>query len=82
MKLRDVSISKGMTVNIGNHQFHKVEIGMTATFDEDDDFEAGMEKLTAMVNGKLATEINTAVSNATDGNQKGPKKQTLMEQKD
>lgn len=62
MKLRDVSISKGMTINLGNYNTHRVEIGMTAVFDETDDYETGVAKLTAMVNGKLAAEVNAAMS--------------------
>jgi hypothetical protein len=76
MKLRDVSISKGMTVNLGGHQFHKVEIGMTAVFDDDDDFESGVNKLTALVNSKLAAEINATIDNAAQS-----KKKILMEEK-
>jgi hypothetical protein len=75
MKLRDATIYKGMTVNLGNHQFHKVEIGMSAVFDPTDDFEDGIEKLTTLVNQKLASEVNQIV---TDN---GKKKQTLMEDK-
>lgn len=75
MKLRDCSIQKGMTINLGGHQFHKVEIGMTATFDDDDDFEQGVEKLTALVNAKLASEIQAIEPSSA----KTSKRQTLME---
>ena len=73
MKLRDATVFKGMTVNLGNYNSHKVEIGMSAVFDEDDDFEAGLESLTTLVNKKLAAEVNAI------GKMPAAKKQTLME---
>lgn len=76
MKVRGVTINKGMTVNLGGHQFHKVEIGMEAIFDDDDDFEAGVSQLTALVNSKLATEISQVTE------KKPSKKQVLMEGQD
>lgn len=75
MKLRDVSISKAMTINLGNFNNHRVEIGMTAIFDDDDDFEKGIEQLTALVNNKLTTEIIAFTGESS----KRPKKTILME---
>jgi hypothetical protein len=76
MKLRDVSISKGMTVNLGNYNTHRVEVGMTATFDDDDDYEKGIEQLTALVNHKLTTEIQAVTADA-ESSKRG--KKVLME---
>src|ERR1700723_2496841 len=73
MKLRDATVYKGMTVNLGGHQFHKVEIGMSAVVDDDDDFETGLESLTTLVNQKLAAEVNAIAGKPAS------KKQTLME---
>lgn len=69
MRVKDVSISKGMTVNIGNHQFTKVEIGITATLDDAETFVEDLENLTNLVNAKLAQEVEKVL----------PKRQTLME---
>ena len=80
MKVNTISISKGMTVNLGNYNTHRVEIGMTATFDEGDDIADGMSKLTAMVNGKLADEVLTTIQNAPPVAKL--KKQILMEKQD
>ncbi len=64
MKLRDATVSKGMTVNLGQYNSHRVEIGLSATFDDDDDFEAGMTKLTALVNSYLIDEIKQVTSDS------------------
>jgi hypothetical protein len=71
MRVKDVTISKGMTVNLGNHSFHKVEVGMTATLDDDETFVEDLENLTELVNAKLAQEVEKVL----------PKRQTLMETK-
>lgn len=93
MKLKDCHIYKGLTIKLDRTNYHKVEIGMTAEFDETDDLEAGIEKLTALVNGKLAAEINSALEIAAQngmaqsGIQPGQKqvlmeKQVLLEKQD
>jgi len=69
MHVKDVTISKGMTVNLGNHTFTKVEVGMTATLDDEATFTEDLEKLTDLVNVKLAQEVEKVL----------PKRQTLME---
>lgn len=72
MNIKDISISKGMTVNLGHYNSHRVDVGMTASFDADDDIEAGMEKLTHLVNKKLADEVKQVTEEKA-------KRQTLME---
>jgi hypothetical protein len=69
MRIKDISINKGMTIHIGNRQYHKVEVGMTATVDED--VATDLDTLTELVNVKLAAEIKKVMP--------APKKQTLME---
>lgn len=71
MKVNTVSVS----INVDSCNARRVDIGMSATFDEDDDFSDGMAKLTAILNGKFADEIMTTVQNAH-----APKK-ILMEKK-
>jgi hypothetical protein len=71
MRVKDISVSKGMTVNIGGHQFAKTEFAMTITLDEGDDVDDETEKLTTLVNLKLAQEVEKVL----------PKRQTLMEDK-
>ncbi len=71
MRVKDATILKGMTVHLGNHQFTKVEVGITAIIDDEDDFAQDLEKLTELVNIKLAQEVEKVL----------PKRQTLMEQK-
>ena len=74
MKVKDISVTKSMTVNLGNFQSHRAEVGMSATLDKGEDIDDATEKLAALVNQKLATEI-TKTMNDLDKNRK-----TLMEQ--
>ena len=77
MNVKDISISKGMTINLGNYSSHRVEVSLTASFDKDDDIDGGMEKLTTMVNKKLAKEVKAF----TDEHEAAkPARQPLMEQ--
>lgn len=61
MQVKEVSISKGVTVNLGNHTFTKVEIGMTATLDDDETFVEDLDNLTNLVNAKLAQEVQSVM---------------------
>ncbi len=82
MKLRDATVYKGMTVNLGNYNSHKAEIGMTVVFDDGDDPETCLTKLITLVNSRLANEINQITSEKPTQPANTPKaKQTLMEQK-
>jgi hypothetical protein len=60
-----------MTVNLGNYSSTKVEVGMTATLDDEATFTEDLEKLTDMVNIKLAKEVEKVL----------PQRQPLMEGK-
>jgi hypothetical protein len=81
VQVKDVHISKGLTIKLDRTNFHKVEIGMTAVFDETDDIAAGIDALTQLVNNKLADEINSALAISADTEKtKGGNKQVLMEQ--
>lgn len=72
--IKDISILKSMTINLGNYNSHRVEVGMTASVDEHEDVDAGLEKLTLLVNQKLAKEIKQVSDEKS-------KRQTLMEDK-
>lgn len=72
LHIKEVTISKGVTLNLGNHTFSKVEIGMTATVD-DEDLVSDLDGLTNLVNAKLAQEVAEIMPPA--------KKKTLMEKK-
>jgi hypothetical protein len=69
MQVKDVSLTKSMTVSIGGHSYSKVEIGLTATPDEDETYEEALDKVNSFINRKLAQEVERVL----------PKKQTLME---
>ncbi len=74
MKIKDISVTKSMTVNLGNFQSHRAEIGMSADLDKGEDIDVATEKLVALVNQKLATEIKKAMSDLEKN------KKVLMEQ--
>lgn len=71
MQLKGISITKGMTVNLGNYNSTRVEVGMTADFDHEGDLAAQMDDLSELVTAKLRDEVQKIA--------KPPKKQTLME---
>lgn len=71
MRVKQISISKAMTVHIGSHQYSKAEVGMTADLDPTDDYDDTVAALTVLVDSKLAQEVEKVL----------PKRQTLMEDK-
>jgi hypothetical protein len=73
MNIKDISITKSMTVNLGNYSSHRVEFGMTATLDDDEDVDQSTKKLTALVDQKLASEVARVLNDQKS-------RQTLMEQ--
>lgn len=72
MRITEMTVYRGMTVNLGGHMFAKTELGLTATDIDPDDFEQDLENLTEFVNIKLAQEVEKVLP-------KPSQKTTLME---
>lgn len=70
MKLKSMTISKGMTVNLGGYNSTRVEVGLSADFEDDQDLADQLEILSDLVTAKLRDEVKKISS---------PRKQVLME---
>lgn len=75
MRTKEITVSKGMTINLGNYSSHRVEVGITVSLDDVDDVETGVDQLAALVDRKLAAQVREV------GKPSGTKRTTLMEER-
>lgn len=57
MKIKSISYTKSQTINTGNFENTKIEIGYTLELDSDDDVQDERKKLIKSVNKALAAEV-------------------------
>lgn len=57
MKVTKVTYIRGMTINLGDYESLRIDIGAEADVDVDEDFEEARGSLKKMVDSALRTEV-------------------------
>lgn len=60
MRIKEERLSKAVTINLGNYESLRLEVGLTADIDQDEDLEQASELLSDAVTARLNREIKKA----------------------
>lgn len=63
MRLKEMTLNKGLTLSIGKYEFVRAECSLTVSFDEDDDLEDVKDYLRKEVDRTIQHDIDETMEN-------------------